>query len=111
MSNLKSSFVDARGLFARGSRVTPRQKPALPTWDGNEESTNVIPFPQVISSNVGPGRSAAAARTARNATESLASEGDDNYRHQMFVNGLGAAVAGTLVLAGQWIFTVLLSLH
>jgi hypothetical protein len=88
----------------------PRRKPALGTWDKNDES-NVIRFTRLKSSHSGLQRTAAAAKAQTKAIEARVTEEGDNYRYQMLVNGLVAAFVGMLVMSGQWMFTILTNIR
>jgi hypothetical protein len=39
------------------------------------------------------------------------SEGEQDYRSRMFTNALVAGIVGMLVMSGQWMFTILASIH
>jgi hypothetical protein len=105
------SEIGDGGKVIRFSRraVAPRWKLALRTWDKNDES-NVLRFTRFKSSHSGLQRPAAAAKAQTEVMEARVTEENDNYRYQMFVNGLVAVFVGMLVMSGQWMFTILASI-
>jgi hypothetical protein len=106
-----SSEIGGGGEVIRFSRraVAPRWKLALRASDKNDES-NVIRFTRLKSSHSRLQRTAAAAKAQTKAIEARVTQEGDNYRYQMFVNGLVAAFVGMLVMSGQWMFTILASI-
>jgi hypothetical protein len=78
---------------------------------GQERRIERHPFyaPQIITFKAAAnGRSTTRAQTR--VIEARVTQEGDNYRYQMFVNGLVAAFVGMLVMSGQWMFTILASI-
>jgi hypothetical protein len=72
--------------------------------------SNVIPFARNLP-QAHMHRSITAARKATKLMAAQVSEADDDYRSRMFASALVAGFVGMLVMSGQWMFTVLASIH
>ena len=76
----------------------------------NNGYSNVIPFARSLP-QVQLHRPTTAARNATRVAAAKIGDADNDYRSRMLASALIAGFVGMLVMSGQWMFTVLASIH
>jgi hypothetical protein len=70
----------------------------------NNRHSNVIPIARLNLAR-------SAGMDPVNAMAARISEGEQDYRSRMFTNALLAGIVGMLVMSGQWMVTIVASIH
>jgi hypothetical protein len=77
----------------------------------NNRHSNVIALARLNLADPRLQRSTIAGKEPIKAMAARISEGCHDYRSRMFANALVAGFVGMLVMSGQWMFTILASMH
>jgi len=77
----------------------------------NNSHSNVIPLARFNLVNSRHQRSTIPRKEPIKALMPQTSQCDDDYRARMFTNALIAGFVGVLVMSGEWMLTILTSIH